>query len=603
MLKGLKLSHQLLLLVLTPLILELGFIYWLYSAFSDMERKAEQAEDARQIATHINKFMRGAMAIAAKNRFAAANKEFLGSDEELIRECHQELRLLYTYTEKDPEERKLLDSVNASLEEGIKQGEEIRSCIAKRDLDTAVRLRKELPSLLHETMQTLEAFRKEAARLEDFAPHIVQQRRDLISQALTIGISLNVLIALALALVTNRSLVKRLSILADNAKAVELNLPLKPSPGGRDEIAQLDKSFREMASGLATARAYEQRETQRLLQIVHGLPLGLALVDENGTIAMTNKTFSQMMGRQENELVDCKIGSLFEPPLDFEQLRQRSQMEAPRSDGTKFPVELASASIETREGTRWLMLIVDITERHQLNMMKQQFVAVVSHELRTPLTNVGMFLDMIDRGQYGRLDETGMNVLAGVQGGVDRLIKLTKDLMDVERLEAGVLKLDIACVPVDDCIEDAMKTVSPQAQAKNITITTNSQTGLETDQCQVQADRERLVQVLVNLLSNAIKFCPPNSGVSIHSTKDETMLRLEISDSGPGIPPELHEKIFDRFQQVNLDDSKKLGGAGLGLAICKSIIEQHGGKIGVASEPGSGAKFWFTLPLSASAND
>ncbi len=533
------------------------------------------------------------MTIAAKDRFSSANQELLVGNDELIQECRQELRIIYTYTEKNPEEKKLLDKFNASMEEGIREATAIQDCILRRDLDQAVKLRKDLVPLLHETMKTLDLFKQEAVRLEEFAPHIVHQRRELIRQALTVGISLNVLIAFALAFIANKSLVQRLRILSDNARAVELNLPLKPSAGGRDEIAQLDKTFRGMAAGLATARAYEKQEKQLLLQVIHGLPLGLALVDEDGNIVMTNKTFSTMLSKNEEELVHSNICSLFEPRLDFESFMQRNQLEATRSGGTKFPVELASASIETRDGSLWLILIVDITERHELDRMKQQFVAVVSHELRTPLNNMGMFLDTVEKGLYGRLDHTGMDILSGVQGGVHRLIKLTTDLMDVERLEAGALQLEIMPLPIERCIQEAIKTVSRQAAAKGITIDS------QLSQCHVNGDNERVVQVLVNLLSNAIKFCPPGSTVSVRSIKGDTMARIEIRDNGPGLPHELHEKIFDRFQQVSIDDSKKLGGAGLGLAICKSIVEQHGGKIGVESEPGAGAKFWFTLPLYA----
>lgn len=102
--------------------------------------------------------------------------------------------------------------------------------------------------------------------------------------------------------------------------------------------------------------------------------------------------------------------------------------------------------------------------------------------------------------------------------------------------------------------------------------------------------------MLVNLLSNAVKFSAADSKVIIQATSCDNMLKIEITDSGPGIPAEHQNKIFDRFQQVSIDDSKKLGGAGLGLAICKSIVEQQGGQIGVESELGAGAKFWFTVP-------
>src|SRR5579885_1992173 len=246
-----------------------------------------------------------------------------------------------------------------------------------------------------------------------------------------------------------------------------------------------------------------------------------------------------------------------------------------------------------------------ISERQELDRMKQQFVAVVSHELRTPLTNMGLFLDNVSKGLYGKLDESGTEVLGGVQQGVGRLIKLTTDLLDVERLEAGAFQLDIKPVPVDRCVQHAVNAVAGQAKAKGVTIevsvndcivNADEERSVNADkECIVNADRERLVQVLVNLLSNAIKFSPSNSTVSVRTTPSDAMLRVEIRDDGPGVPEALQERIFDRFQQVNIDDSKKLGGAGLGLAICKSIVEQHGGKIGVDSTPGAGATFWFTL--------
>ncbi len=492
-----KISHRLLLLVLTPLIVELGFIFWLYSAFTDMERKAQQAEDARQVATHMNNFIRGGLAIAGKNRFAAANGELLSSDAEIIQECRKELRYISAYADKNPEEKKLLNHITVTIEDGIKKGEMIRQCIRAQELETAAKLRKELVPLLNDTLQDLEMFRKEATRLEEYAPHIVRQRQHLIKLALTIGVSLNIVMALVMALLANKSLVQRLRVLSDNARALQSNQPLKPSPGGKDEIAQLDSTFREMAATIAAAREYEKLENERLQTI--------------------------------------------------------------------------------------------ISERQELDRMKQQFVAVVSHELRTPLTNMGLFLDNVSKGLYGKLDESGTEVLGGVQQGVGRLIKLTTDLLDVERLEAGAFQLDIKPVPVDRCVQDAVNAVAGQAKAKGVTVE------VSVNECIVNADRERLVQVLVNLLSNAIKFSPSNSTVSVRTTPSDAMLRVEIRDDGPGVPEALQERIFDRFQQVNIDDSKKLGGAGLGLAICKSIVEQHGGKIGVDSTPGAGATFWFTL--------
>lgn len=611
MLLNLRLSQQTMLLVLGPLLANIVFIYCLYSSLSDMEVQAEQAEQARTIALHMNNFMRAALAMAGHVKFSLVNKD-LGDTADYIGEIKTELGILKELTKNRPEERAIVERISKKIEKGIEYAYQIRDYVQNDNLETAGRLRRELKPILAEAAAHLEDLRIEEERLERFAPHVVAQRRELIKSFVIVGISVNVLLAFFLTLIVNRSLLQRLGIVAYNARAFTDNRPLLPPPGGSDEIAALDQSFRDMAQALTLARSYERSEADRLIQIVHGLPLGLALLNAKGEITMTNETLSKMLLLNEDELVGQTLGSFFTPAVDFDTLLSKKQLEARKFNGATFPAEIACTCIETHEGVSWLFLLVDISERLNVERMKQQFVAVVSHELRTPLTTVGNFCEMIEEGIYGRLNDSGMESLKGVQTGVTRLIKLTRDLLDIERLEAGYMQLDIREFDFNQVLAQALHAVSGQADKLGVNVE------MPSTEVSVSADLERSVQVLVNLISNALKFSVPGSTVKVslkkepnthkseweHATgaitlsKEHEMLKIEVIDSGPGIAVEHQRRIFDRFQQVSTDDAKKRGGAGLGLAICKSIVEGHGGTIGVDSEPGQGSIFWFTLPVA-----
>lgn len=595
MLKHLRLSQQTLLLVLVPVIFEMGFVWWLYSALSDVERQAEQADHARVVATHINRFLRCIMAIAGETRYKTLTRDVAPSSILLIEEARRELKILERLLKDKPQEKEYIDKIKGFLERAIDNGYKIRQYRDSGDLSNALIIHKEMRPLLIQISENMENLRITEERLEDMAPHVVTERRELIKNALIAGVALNILLAFVLALIVNRGLVSRLSIVTANAKAFKENKPLNPPPGGSDEIALVDDAFRDMAQALTLARSHEKAEAERLVQIVHGLPLGLVVVDDNGIITMANETLSMMLLRNEHELIGLPLTKFFTPETSFDTLRQLKQADAVKFGGFTFPAEIASTYINTSDGPSWLMLIVDIRERQEIERMKQQFVAVVSHELRTPLTTVGNFLDMLENGIYGQVTESGMVSLKGVQVGVERLIKLTRDLLDIERLEAGSLQLDVQNIPIAACLDQALNAVSAPAEKAKVNI------DIAKTDIKVKADLERIVQVLINLISNAIKFSPVDSSIKVELAEEAKMVRVKIADQGPGIAQNMQDRIFDRFQQVSIDDSKKRGGAGLGLAICKQIVEQHSGQIGVESEIGKGSIFWFTLPLSESS--
>ena len=227
---------------------------------------------------------------------------------------------------------------------------------------------------------------------------------------------------------------------------------------------------------------------------------------------------------------------------------------------------------------------------------KQELIAIVSHDLRSPLTSVQGVLLLLSTGMYGELSEHGQEQLEVADRSIGTLITLINDLLDIEKMKAGKIEVNLAPISISDVMKRAAESMRGLADRDKITI--------EVSDCDVLvfADRDRLVRVIVNLLSNAIKFSPERGVIrlSAEETKGRSV-EVTVQDQGPGIPEKYKSTIFDRFEQVDEPEAKKKGGTGLGLAICKAIIDQHGGTIGVKSDEGQGSTFWFRVPKAESA--
>jgi PAS domain S-box-containing protein len=275
-----------------------------------------------------------------------------------------------------------------------------------------------------------------------------------------------------------------------------------------------------------------------------------------------------------------------------------------RKDGTSFPVDYVARpqiDIDTRPGREGrgnavgvVVAFTDTTERQALNQMKDEFVSTVSHELRTPLTSLRAALGLVHSGTLSARPEKTSQMLEIAIGNTDRLVTLVNDILDLERIQSGKAELHYTMCSVDDLLRGAAAMREKDAKKVNIEF------DVESGEMQVWADPDRIIQVVTNLISNAIKFSPEGGRVllkAIRAGKDEA--QIEVRDSGQGIPEDMLEQIFDRFQQVDASDSRAMGGTGLGLAICRGIVLQHGGRIWATSRPGDGASFFFTLPTKA----
>lgn len=257
----------------------------------------------------------------------------------------------------------------------------------------------------------------------------------------------------------------------------------------------------------------------------------------------------------------------------------------------------------------------------KLDHLKSDFVSNVSHELRTPLTSIRMAVDNLLDGVAGEITPTFQRYLARVKNNTDRLVRLITDLLDLSRIEAGRIEFHPSVVSVGDLLQEIVEGLRPMAAGKGLELTVAS----EGSPVLAFADRDKLQQILINLAENAVKFTPAGGRVTLSArtvdwssrqlvdssgpidqlttrpVDEPQWVEVSVEDAGPGVPPEELEAIFEKFHQVRRDGDGKAQGTGLGLAIAKSLIELHGGRIGVESEVGRGSRFRFTVPAASAS--
>ena len=266
-----------------------------------------------------------------------------------------------------------------------------------------------------------------------------------------------------------------------------------------------------------------------------------------------------------------------------------------RKDGNPIPVEYsASPLIENGQVSGMVVAFQDVSERRRLEKMKDEFISTVSHELRTPLTSLRASLGLLSSGSLEKRPEKQRQMVEMAIGNCDRLVQLVNGILDFNRMEKGQLPFNRQPV-------EALYLLRRAAQASQVAATkSHISFRIDAPAISVMADEKRVLQVLNELISNAIKFSPPETLIRLvaHPAGPSDVC-FHVQDQGRGIPIEKLDRIFDRFQQGDASDTRDLGGTGLGLALCRSIIEQHGGHISAQSQPGKGSRLLFTLPAAA----
>ena len=371
------------------------------------------------------------------------------------------------------------------------------------------------------------------------------------------------------------------------------------NPDGK--LQWLDGIIFDISERKESEAALEQSETQLRL-ITDAIPALIAYVDRRQCYQFVNKTYEGWHKQPRTKIIGSHLREIL-GEADYQKIKHYVEL-ALSGQTVNYENEVLSSDCSFRwvsvtyildldlEGLvkGFFSLVSDISDRKANEQMKDEFVSVVSHELRTPLTSIYGALKLLATNPESGLSQEDREMLDIAVTNTDRLVRLVNDVLDLERIESGKVKMIKQPCNAAVLVQEAIEVMRPMANSQNITLIAKPISVF------VDADSDHIHQTLINLLSNAIKFSPPDSSILVAVEDWEDKALFKVIDTGRGIPADILGSIFERFKQVDASDSRKKGGTGLGLPICYRIVEEHGGSIWVESEFGKGSTFYFTLP-------
>jgi PAS domain S-box-containing protein len=347
------------------------------------------------------------------------------------------------------------------------------------------------------------------------------------------------------------------------------------------------------------------RQTEVLLTSVGD---GIYGVDAEGRITFVNPSGADVLGYDPEELRGRHAHDTFHAAAPdgtaykwegcyvYEAIRAGRVTNAEedvyqRADGATFPVEITASPLLDEDVVRGAVVVFrDVTQRHEVDRMKNEFLSVVSHELRTPLTSIRGSLGLLASGSVGALEPRAQSLTAIALESSERLTRLINDILDLERIESGTRPMETTTLDAADLLVASSTELAGIAHASGVRVEIGRAEG------RVVADRDRIVQTLTNLLGNALKFSERDSTVTLEAVQEGRFVIFAVRDEGRGIPEDKLETVFERFQQVDSSDARQKGGTGLGLAISRGIVERHGGRIWAESSLSAGTTVRFSLP-------
>lgn len=357
------------------------------------------------------------------------------------------------------------------------------------------------------------------------------------------------------------------------------------------------------------------RSEQTFRQAIENAVNGMALVSPEGRWLKVNRALCDLLGYDEDTLLAGDIASVTHPDDRAQDAGQLTGIWAEdqgvrqyekrfmHSGGQVITVLQSVSLVRHRDGHPDYLVVqmADLTEARKMDRMKSEFISTVSHELRTPLTSIRGTLGLMTHAFAGSLTDAGRELVEVATANCERLTALINDILDIDKISSGEMRLDMQAHDVAPLVEKTVRTNAGYAERFGVRIET-----LELPRNRhVRVDEDRFVQVMSNLISNAVKFSDDGDTVEIRAEETATgKLRISVADHGAGIAPEFRERIFDRFVQADSSVSRARNGTGLGLHISRQLVEAMDGVIGFDSEPGAGTTFWIefsqVVPLSVS---
>jgi PAS domain S-box-containing protein len=362
-------------------------------------------------------------------------------------------------------------------------------------------------------------------------------------------------------------------------------------------------------SGQRKAEEELKASEAQLRLITDAVPALIGYVDRGGKLRFHNRAFEYWFSRSKEELNQGTLPMLLGQAAYAKMAPHVAEVLAGKAvdfdlflHGVRGTDMFLSVQLVPRRGSTgavvgYYALATDITALKEVDRMKSEFVATVSHELRTPLTSIRGSLGLLASGITGVLPDKARELVNIAVQNCERLVRLVNDILDSEKMLSGKMDWTIRPLDLAELVQRSVRENEGYAAGHGVSIR------LEITQAgtRVQADSDRLVQVITNLLSNACKFSPAGGVVEVSITRTGERLKVSVADRGAGVPRELQARLFERFAQLDSNDQRRRGGTGLGLSICRSIVEHMGGTIAFNERPGGGSIFFFELPASVDA--
>jgi PAS domain S-box-containing protein len=408
-----------------------------------------------------------------------------------------------------------------------------------------------------------------------------------------------------------RSFITPAELLTDRVKQIGAGkIDLKIDVLSDDEIGQLSREFNKMTERL---RQYDEMNIDKILSekkksevIVDSIADGLIMSDAAMQVIHINKTVADLFGVDEataigkplpDVVTDARILGLIKRATDSrwnEQDQTVAFLQFERQGKTLY-FRPKSTTLRDREGRLYgvLLLLQDITQFKELDRMKSEFIATVSHEFRTPVTSISMSVDILNQEILGPLTERQKELVTSAKEDCHRLTKLARELLQLAKIESGRIQLREEELQFKEVVEATLRPLQIQFQEKNVQLVADVPDGLPP----LRADEQQISWVITNLVTNALKYTPAGGMVTVRGRRDDGGLRLEVQDTGVGIPAEYLSQIFEKFVQVKQTPDATPGSVGLGLAIARQIVQMYGGRIWAESEVGKGSTFSFVVPM------
>jgi signal transduction histidine kinase len=358
-----------------------------------------------------------------------------------------------------------------------------------------------------------------------------------------------------------------------------------------DEIGNLTTNFNKMSLHIKDKITQIENEKQKLSSIISSIEDGVIALDLDNRAFIINDTAREILNLHSK---NASLDMLFDRAEFAEIIDYVAREHKDLSKEVKYNnknLHVYSNLIKGPENVIGILLVIrDITKIIELENQQRLFISSVSHELRTPLTTIIGYSDLLQR-RATENPELLQKSLQTINDEGKRLLRLVSDLLDLSTFENTHFKMIFADVDLNDLLKDVIGQMKIKSGKFNIDIFYNN-----TELPFVRGDKDRLKQVMINILDNAIKYSNSGDIIKVLATSDANCVEISVRDFGPGISPEIKDKIFDPFYRVDEDRSRKQGGSGLGLAIVKDIVERHLGSISVESQPGEGTMILIRFP-------